>query len=442
MFRDSARDHHLLGDGPHPAPQRGRHDPGDRQRALLQGNIGKPGAGPVPGARPLQRAGRPHHGDLGAAQAGVPRRAAATSSASSRRASTASTPSRRSRRCATAGPRSSSRWAATSSRPSPTPTSPRTRCASADLTVHVSTKLNRSHVVHGRTALILPGARAAPRRTAPAAASSGSPSRTRCRRCTPRRGRSRRRRPTCGPRSTSSARSPRPRSATRHGIPWARLPRPTTARSGGGSRASCRVRGVRREGRPARRLRAAAPAAGLARRSRPRRARRSSRSARSTCSRCPEGRLLLQTLRSHDQFNTTIYGLDDRYRGIKNGRRVVFVHPDDIAHLGFADGDHVDLVSEWHDGSERAADRRSGSSPTTSRAGAPRPTTRRPTRWSRSTPRPRAATPRPRSRSWSASRSRAAADGVIKPGSGAETGHKRRRTRPPVMSARQTASAS
>ena len=34
----------------------------------------------------------------------------------------------------------------------------------------------------------------------------------------------------------------------------------------------------------------------------------------------PRGRLLLQTLRSHDQFNTTIYGLDDRYRGIRNGR--------------------------------------------------------------------------------------------------------------------------
>jgi molybdopterin-dependent oxidoreductase alpha subunit len=69
----------------------------------------------------------------------------------------------------------------------------------------------------------------------------------------------------------------------------------------------------------------------------------------------PEGRLLLQTLRSHDQFNTTIYGLDDRYRGISNGRRVVFVHPDDIRHLGLAEGDHVDLVSEWRDGSERTA---------------------------------------------------------------------------------------
>ncbi|GAB2447742.1 FdhF/YdeP family oxidoreductase [Nocardioides hungaricus] len=68
----------------------------------------------------------------------------------------------------------------------------------------------------------------------------------------------------------------------------------------------------------------------------------------------PEGRLLLQTLRSHDQFNTTIYGLDDRYRGIKGGRRVVFVHPDDIAALGLEEGEHVDLVSEW-DGSERSA---------------------------------------------------------------------------------------
>ncbi|MFT3852457.1 MAG: FdhF/YdeP family oxidoreductase [Ilumatobacteraceae bacterium] len=70
----------------------------------------------------------------------------------------------------------------------------------------------------------------------------------------------------------------------------------------------------------------------------------------------PEGRLLLQTLRSHDQFNTTIYGLDDRYRGIRGGRRVVFVHPDDITMLGLADGQLVDLVSEWTDGSERRAD--------------------------------------------------------------------------------------
>ncbi|WP_034274565.1 FdhF/YdeP family oxidoreductase [Haloechinothrix halophila] len=62
-----------------------------------------------------------------------------------------------------------------------------------------------------------------------------------------------------------------------------------------------------------------------------------------------EGRLLLQTLRSHDQYNTTIYGLSDRYRGIEDARRVVLVNETDIAALGFADGDLVDLVSEWTD---------------------------------------------------------------------------------------------
>ncbi|SFP97201.1 oxidoreductase alpha (molybdopterin) subunit [Amycolatopsis arida] len=68
----------------------------------------------------------------------------------------------------------------------------------------------------------------------------------------------------------------------------------------------------------------------------------------------PAGRLLLQTLRSHDQYNTTIYGLSDRYRGIEGGRRVVFAHGDDLAALGFADGDLVDLISEWRDGERRA----------------------------------------------------------------------------------------
>ncbi|MBW0117472.1 FdhF/YdeP family oxidoreductase [Pseudonocardia abyssalis] len=63
----------------------------------------------------------------------------------------------------------------------------------------------------------------------------------------------------------------------------------------------------------------------------------------------PDGHLLLQTMRSHDQFNTTIYGLSDRYRGIEGGRRVVFLHRDDIAALGFDDGDHVDLSTRWDD---------------------------------------------------------------------------------------------
>ncbi|HVV31308.1 MAG TPA: FdhF/YdeP family oxidoreductase [Mycobacteriales bacterium] len=72
--------------------------------------------------------------------------------------------------------------------------------------------------------------------------------------------------------------------------------------------------------------------------------------------RCPPGRLLLQSVRSHDQFNTTIYGLDDRYRGVRGGRRVVFVHPDDLVELGIDDGACVDLHSEWRDGIDRVAE--------------------------------------------------------------------------------------
>ncbi len=52
----------------------------------------------------------------------------------------------------------------------------------------------------------------------------------------------------------------------------------------------------------------------------------------------PEGRLLMTTIRSHDQFNTTIYGLDDRYRGIDGGRRVIFMNAKNIAELGLRSG--------------------------------------------------------------------------------------------------------
>ena len=73
--------------------------------------------------------------------------------------------------------------------------------------------------------------------------------------------------------------------------------------------------------------------------------------------RLPAGRLLLQSLRSHDQYNTTVYALNDRYRGIRAGRRVVLVNPADLEALGQEDGDLVDLVSEWTDGVERRAAR-------------------------------------------------------------------------------------
>jgi molybdopterin-dependent oxidoreductase alpha subunit len=67
-----------------------------------------------------------------------------------------------------------------------------------------------------------------------------------------------------------------------------------------------------------------------------------------------KGQFLMMTMRSHDQFNTTIYGLDDRYRGIRNGRRVVFLNSDDIRLSGFQAGEVVDLLSNY-DGEERIA---------------------------------------------------------------------------------------
>lgn len=68
---------------------------------------------------------------------------------------------------------------------------------------------------------------------------------------------------------------------------------------------------------------------------------------------CPPGRLILQSVRSHDQFNTTIYGYNDRYRGIRNGRHVVFVNPEDLAELGLSDGQLVDVHGEYRDGRDR-----------------------------------------------------------------------------------------
>lgn len=66
--------------------------------------------------------------------------------------------------------------------------------------------------------------------------------------------------------------------------------------------------------------------------------------------RAADGRFLLQTLRSHDQFNTTVYGLDDRYRGISGMRDIVFLHPEDLAALGVKPGGRIDVTSHWSDG--------------------------------------------------------------------------------------------
>lgn len=60
--------------------------------------------------------------------------------------------------------------------------------------------------------------------------------------------------------------------------------------------------------------------------------------------------LIMQSMRSHDQYNTTIYGLNDRYRGVKGQRDVLFVNEADIIRLGFKPGQKADIVSIWDDG--------------------------------------------------------------------------------------------
>ncbi len=225
---------------------------------------------------------------------------------------------------------------------------------SADLTVQVSTKLNRSHVVCGHTALILPALGRSERDVQEAgeqyvtvedSMSSVHASRGRL--------------DPAGPLLRSEvaivcgiARALAPRATAVAGIPWADFARDydaireriarvipgcedysARASAPGGFTLPHPPRDRREFTTPSRRaVFSTAPAEAVE---------------------VPEGRLLLQTLRSHDQFNTTIYGLSDRYRGVEGGRRVVFLHPDDIAAAGFADGDLADIVSEWEDGAER-----------------------------------------------------------------------------------------
>jgi anaerobic selenocysteine-containing dehydrogenase len=68
----------------------------------------------------------------------------------------------------------------------------------------------------------------------------------------------------------------------------------------------------------------------------------------------PAGKFRLMTIRSHDQFNTTIYGMNDRYRGIHKGRRVIFMNEDDMKENSFSKDDYVDITSHF-DGETRIA---------------------------------------------------------------------------------------
>ena len=69
-----------------------------------------------------------------------------------------------------------------------------------------------------------------------------------------------------------------------------------------------------------------------------------------------KGEFLMMTVRSHDQYNTTLYGLEDRYRGLSGDRRVVLLNREDIAELGLHDDDTVDLTSHFQ-GEKRTARR-------------------------------------------------------------------------------------
>ncbi|NUT96124.1 MAG: FdhF/YdeP family oxidoreductase [Saccharothrix sp.] len=228
---------------------------------------------------------------------------------------------------------------------------------SCDLTVHVSTKLNRSHVVHGREALILPTLG----RTESDLQHTGeqfvtvedSMSVVH---------RSRGRLEPASPRLLSEVsivcRLARAVLGSEHPVPWEEfekdydLIRDRIARVVPGcADYNARVR----------------QPDGFVLPHAPRDAREftGTRSGKAhftaselTVLRVPQGRLLLQTMRSHDQYNTTIYGLDDRYRGVKDGRRVVFVSPADLESLGLRDGQHVDLVSEWPDDPTGVTERR------------------------------------------------------------------------------------
>lgn len=61
----------------------------------------------------------------------------------------------------------------------------------------------------------------------------------------------------------------------------------------------------------------------------------------------------LQSLRSHDQYNTTIYGMNDRYRGVSNARNVLFINEKDALKQGFKNNDYVDITSIWSDNENR-----------------------------------------------------------------------------------------
>ncbi len=397
----------MLGDGAHPAQALGADHPRGRQRPADARHDRQAGRRGVPGARTLQRAGRPHHGHLGEDARAASSTRWTRSSASPPARARVRHRRRASARCATAGARCSSAWAATSSRATPDTEVTEAALRSCSLTVQVSTKLNRSP--RGPRADGADPADAGPHRasTCRRAASSSSPSRTRCRMVHASRGRLRpASRRSCCRRWPSSAGWPAPCSAPTTPC-RGRSSRPTTtpirdpiARVVPGCEDyNAKVR--RPDGfvlpHPPRDSREFPTATGKA----------NFTVNPSWYLQVPQGRLLLQTLRSHDQYNTTIYGLSTTVTAASRAGGVwcsstPTTSPSSACGTGSASTWSASGRTRRHD--HGAAGRRFPHRRLSARRGAvPPPTTRRPTRWCRWIPLPMFRTPRPRSRWWFAS---------------------------------------
>ena len=358
---------------------------------LLRGNIGRPGAGVCPVRGPQQRAGRPHDGHLREAVAGVPRRASAPSSASSRPAQPGYDTVDAIRAMATAevdvfvahGRQLRRRRARHRRRP-------RRRCAAAGSPCRSSTKLNRSHVVRGRGGADPAVPRPHRARRPPARRQfvtvEDSMSVVHASRGLARAGVAR----PAAARWRSSAGWPDACSATDRRRRLGGASPPTTTAIRDHIERSCPASTLQRARPRARRLRAA-------------------RTRRATAD-VPDGDrpgpLHGQPLRADrgaagaaaapDHPHPRPVQHDDLRprrplpRHPRRPPRRVRATPTTSPSSGFADGDVVDVVSEWHDGVERRAGR-SASSPTRSPRGPARPTSPRPTCSCRSTAPPRAA---------------------------------------------------
>ncbi|MEL6430107.1 MAG: FdhF/YdeP family oxidoreductase [Planctomycetota bacterium] len=208
------------------------------------------------------------------------------------------------------------------------------------LTCHVSTKVNRSHLVHGRTALILPCLVRSERDEQPGGEqfvtvenSMGIVHASR------------------GQRAPASAELlSEPRIVAR--LAEATLGQRTKVDWRGLADDYSRIRGAIERTIPGfddYDARAARPGGfALPNGARERRFATDTGKAKFTVNALPsiaveDGELRLMTIRTHDQFNTTVYGLDDRYRGFKGERRVVMMHPDDLAERGFTPETLVDI---------------------------------------------------------------------------------------------------